>query len=191
MGSLRVSCVLVLAVPLLGACGAQQAAGPLPVQRPAAVPAAAQRMDPSTSCGIPGLRDKVLAEVNAARASGRSCGARRMQPAPPLAWNDALSSAAAKHSADMARRDYFQHASPEGQRIGARALAEGYRWRTVGENIAGGDRSVETVMRGWILSEGHCRNIMSPEFSDIGAACVERAGSTWGTYWTMVLGHPR
>ena len=189
MGLLRACFAFAFALVLLWACGAQPAAGPMLPAQPAAIPAAPA--DLSTSCGIPRLREKLLNEVNAARASGQSCGPRRMPPAPPLAWNDALSSAAAKHSADMARRDYFAHASPEGQRVGTRAAAEGYRWRAVGENIAGGDRSVEIVARGWLASEGHCRNIMNPEFTDIGAACVERAGSTWGTYWTMVLGRPR
>ena len=114
-----------------------------------------------------------------------------MPPVPPLAWNDALFSAAARHSADMARRDYFEHASPEGQRVGARVTAEGYGWRAVGENIAGGDRTVDGVVRGWTASESHCRNMMSPEFSEIGAACVERGNSRWGSYWTMVLGRRR
>jgi uncharacterized protein YkwD len=114
-----------------------------------------------------------------------------MPPVAQLAWNDALFSAAARHSADMARRDYFEHASPEGHRVGARVTSEGYSWRAVGENIAGGDRTVDGVMRGWTASESHCRNMMSAEFSEVGVACVERSNSTWGTYWTMVLGRRR
>lgn len=91
----------------------------------------------------------------------------------------------------MALRDYFAHSSPEGKRVGARVTAEGYPWRSVGENIAGGDRSIEIVVRGWMDSPGHCANIMNGEFTEIGAACVERADTTWGTYWTMVLGRRR
>jgi uncharacterized protein YkwD len=162
---------------------------PAPIAMPLVVPAA--RADQVPACGIQAMRQKLLREVNAARAKGMSCGVRRMSPAPPLAWNDALASAAARHSADMARRDYFSHASPEGARVGARATAEGYPWRSVGENIAGGDRTVDVVMRGWMDSPGHCANIMNSEFVDIGAACVERSGTTWGTYWTMVLGRRR
>jgi uncharacterized protein YkwD len=149
------------------------------------------RLDAVNSCGIAGIREKVLQRVNAARAGARSCGSQRMAPAPPLAWNDALFSAAARHSRDMARGDYFDHASPDGRRVGARATEEGYRWRTVGENIAGGDRSVELVVSGWMDSPGHCRNIMNAEFSEVGVACAQRRGTTWGTYWTMVLGRPR
>jgi uncharacterized protein YkwD len=91
----------------------------------------------------------------------------------------------------MARRNYFDHATPEGKHVGPRVTAEGYSWRAIGENIAGGDRTIDGVMRGWTASEGHCRNMMSPEYSEIGVACVERGGTTWGTYWTMVLGRRR
>lgn len=173
------------AAMVLSACTVQ----PAPVAMPLVVPAA--RTDRVPACGIQAMRETLLREVNAARARGTSCGNRRMPPAPPLAWNDALASAAARHSADMARRDYFSHASPEGGRVGARVTAEGYPWRTVGENIAGGDRSVEVVTRGWMDSPGHCANIMNPEFVDIGAACAEGPRTTWGTYWTMVLGRRR
>jgi len=190
MDLLRGLVLLGGAAALLWACGAQPASKPAPpaVHSPATPP---ERLGFATSCGIPNMRESVLKRVNAARASGLSCGARRMPPAPPLVWNGALFSAAARHSSDMARRDYFDHATPEGQRVGARAKVEGYNWRAVGENIAGGDSSVDKVVQGWMASPGHCRNIMNPEFSDIGMACVERSGTTWGTYWTMVLGRPR
>lgn len=144
------------------------------------------------SCGFgDGLRDTILQRANAARAAGASCGGHRLPPAPPLTWNDKLQAAAARHSFDMAQHNYFDHVTPEGRRVGQRVTAEGYNWRTVGENIAGGNRTTEAVMRGWMASEGHCRNIMNPDFREIGAACVEREGTTWGTYWTMALGRQR
>lgn len=176
---------------LVFACAAQPSPERLPpLTRP---PPPTMRIlgDLSASCGIPGVREEVLQRVNAIRAAGRSCGNRPMPPAPPLRWDEFLFSAAARHSSDMAARDYFNHANPEGQRAGARARAQGYAWRSIGENIAGGDRSVEVVIRGWMDSPGHCRNIMNPDYADVAVACVERIGSTWGTYWTMVLGRPR
>lgn len=180
------------ALALLPACTAPPPeATPIALPLPPAFAVPLVRQGPGPDCGVQALRESLLREVNAARAKGMWCGTRRMPPATPLGWSDALSSAAARHSADMARRDYFGHASPEGKRVGARVTAEGYRWRSIAENIAGGDRSVEIVMRGWMDSPGHCANIMNPEFRDIGAACVERTGSTWGTYWTMVLGRQR
>src|SRR5688500_15195124 len=65
------------------------------------------RHNAGTTCGIPGLRESVLQSVNSLRASGQTCGRQAMPPAPPLAWNDVLFSAAARHSRDMAQRNYF------------------------------------------------------------------------------------
>jgi uncharacterized protein YkwD len=83
------------------------------------------------------------------------------------------------------------HSSPDGKRVAQRATAEGYKWRAIGENIAGGDTSVDALMAGWIASSTHCRNMMDPGFTEVGVACVQRNGTTWGTYWTMVLGRRR
>ena len=55
----------------------------------------------------------------------------------PLHVDDRLVAAAQGHSADMAARDYFSHASPEGLGPGDRTAAQGYpQWS--GENIAMG-----------------------------------------------------
>ena len=114
-----------------------------------------------------------------------------MPPVPRLAWNDTLFSAAARHSHDMALRNYFDHVTPEGLRISQRATAEGYPWRSVAENIAGGDTDVDSVMSGWKASSGHCNAMMDARYAEVGVACVQRAGTKWGTYWTMVLGKKR
>jgi uncharacterized protein YkwD len=43
-----------------------------------------------------------------------------------------------------------------------------------------------------MASDGHCANIMAPGFRDVGLACVSgNTGTTYGTYWTMVLGSAR
>ncbi|RZJ19781.1 MAG: CAP domain-containing protein [Haliea sp.] len=162
---------------------------PPPPDAPVTPPTAANlvALTSATSCAIPGFRETLLARINAARAAGRSCGGQAQPAAGVLAWNDKLFSAAARHSVDMASRNYFSHTSPEGVDAAGRAVAEGYRWSALGENIAAGDVSVEGVMATWINSEGHCRNIMNPVFADVAVACVARAGTTWGTYWTMVL----
>lgn len=162
---------------------AAAAPAPPPPPAPVAVP-----LNVATTCGIRDLREQVLAEVNALRASGAQCGPLQMAPAPPLAWNDALFSAAARHSRDMAANDYFDHQDTQGRRVGQRALADGYRWRAIAENIAGGDGSVALVMRGWRRSAPHCQAMLDDRYADIGVACVERPDSRWGTYWTMVLG---
>ena len=131
---------------------------------------------------------EALRRINAARAAGQRCGWHRMPPAPPLRWDGALQSVATGHSRDMARRNYFDHRTPEGRTVRDRVAVTGYRMKLVGENLAGGDRELRGALQGWIDSPAHCENLMNPQFSEVAVACVGQAGSQWGTYWTMMLG---
>lgn len=141
----------------------------------------------ASDCGISRLRDTVLELVNAARATARSCGTISMKAARELGWNRSLAEAAERHSVDMAARRFFDHTNPDGQQVSQRTLAQGYKSRMVGENLAGGDTTVADVIAGWLGSPDHCQNLMSPTYADVGVACVRQPGSEWGNYWTMVL----
>lgn len=148
-------------------------------------------LDASTSCNLPDFRNSLLQQINAARAVARSCGGTAMPAVAPLAWNDALFSAAARHSTDMAVNNYFSHTGLDGRSASQRIAAEGYAWSWVGENIAAGQTSVSTVMSGWLASAGHCANIMRAEYQHVGVSCVQRSGTIYGRYWTMTLARPR
>ena len=141
----------------------------------------------TTTCSLPGFRQEMLDQINAARARGRVCGGQAQPPTSAVAWNDILFSASARHSQDMAQRNYFAHLSPEGISAAQRVTAEGYAWSAVGENIAAGSGSVSAVLAGWLASDGHCRNIMNPVFAEVAVACVQSSSSAWSSYWTMVL----
>lgn len=61
-------------------------------------------------------------------------------------------------------------------------------FKTVGENIAAGQKDIESVMRSWMRSMGHRKNIMSKSFTHIGCGY---AVSTNGTpYWCVCFGTP-
>jgi uncharacterized protein YkwD len=136
-----------------------------------------------------GLRNaEALLRINAARAAGRRCGGRPMSAAPPLQWSEELYTAAFGHSSDMARRNYFEHRSPEGKEVSDRVSAARYKWRSVGENLAGGDRSIAEAVQGWLDSPDHCEALMDPRYVDVAVACVAQPATEFGTYWTMVLG---
>jgi uncharacterized protein YkwD len=145
------------------------------------------------TCNLVGFQAEAMRLVNAQRSAGASCGNRgAFAAAAPLAWNDALTQAGLRHSDDMVARNFFSHTGSDGTSAGTRATAAGYVWSSWGENIAAGQRSVADVVAGWMASDGHCANIMSPGFRDVGLACVSGdAGTTYGTYWTMVLGSAR
>jgi uncharacterized protein YkwD len=141
----------------------------------------------SKPCEVPGLREAMLQQVNQIRANGYRCGGQAFGAARPVHWNERLQAAAAAHSQDMAEHDYVEHVSPRGQQAAQRVDAAGYRWRSVAENIAAGDTTVQGVMNGWLTSASHCVNILDPGHQEIAVTCVARPGTVYGTYWTMVL----
>ena len=132
--------------------------------------------------------EEALQRINAARAAGRRCGGRSMGPAPALRWDQQLHAAAEGHSLDMAKRNYFEHRSPEGRDVSQRVSASRYKWKSVGENLAGGNRSISEAVDSWLTSPDHCENLMDPKYVDVAVACVAESGTEFGTYWTMVLG---
>ena len=130
----------------------------------------------------------VLRLVNDARRRGGTCGKQRFAPAPPLAWNDKLAVAALAHSSDMAQREYFDHVDRRGTGVAERARRQGYAWRMVGENIAAGQGSAQQVVAGWLASPGHCANILSPDYREMGTAYALNPKAAMDIYWTQVLG---
>ena len=84
----------------------------------------------------------------------------------PLGLDLTLLRAARAHSSDMLRRDYFAH----GQFL-SRMLSFHARGPVVGENLAWGAGSYAapaTVIREWLRSPEHRRNLLRPGFSRIG-----------------------
>ncbi len=187
-----------LAAAVLAACGGGgDAPAPAPSTdapaAPAPAPSASSPSSPSVdaTCALPDFAASVLARVNQLRAAGASCGAKgTFAPAGALAWNAQLTEAATAHSLDMVTNNFFDHVGSNGSTLGSRVSATGYAWSSLGENIAAGYGTVTRVMDGWMASDGHCANIMNPNFTQIGVACVK--GSTgYGDYWTMDLARPR
>jgi len=187
------ACNVVAMVLALAACGGG-GGGAAPAAAPQSVAPASGLivLDASTTCDIAGFKDSMLQQINAARAQARSCdtqaGAQPMPAAAALAWSDILFSAAARHSRDMAQNNYFAHTSLDGRTPDQRVTAEGYVWQAIGENLAAGYTSIDSVIAGWLSSPGHCRNLMDAVFADVAVSSVQQAGSTFGTYWTMELG---
>jgi uncharacterized protein YkwD len=142
-------------------------------------------------CGSQLPVQELLQRINRVRATGYRCGGRTLGAAAPVRWDASLYSAAAGHSLDMAKRNYFEHHSPEGRDVASRVTAVRYHWRAVGENIAAGNLGPAEAMQAWLESPGHCENIMNPDYADVAVACVADSHSQWGTYWTMVLGRKR
>jgi uncharacterized protein YkwD len=70
----------------------------------------------------------------------------------------------------MATRNYFSHTSADGRTLPQRIDAAGYAWSALGENIAAGQAGIDAVVVDWMRSDGHCANLMNPDFEAIGLA---------------------
>jgi uncharacterized protein YkwD len=131
------------------------------------------------------LRKEIVSLINAERAISCDCGDGSYDPAPPVSWNDKLAAAAMKHSKDMAGNVFLDHTGSDGSSPDDRIKAAGYSSMVWGENIAMGYVSAESVVDGWMVSPGHCANIMNSEYTEIGAAsAIMDCGYV---YWTLVL----
>lgn len=146
----------------------------------------------SGDCNVANFVSDAIARVNAFRAQPRSCGGTTYPAAPALVWNEKLAQAAHGHSLDMAVNNYFSHTSRDGRTFAQRISATGYTWRAAAENIAAGQSTMASVMASWQGSAGHCKNLMSASYTQVGLSCAKgRSGASYGTYWTMNLARPQ
>lgn len=108
-----------------------------------------------------------------------------------------LSTAARRHSQDMAAQRYFAHDSRSGVRFSARIARTGWMngrsaW-SVGENIGWGSGTQATprsIVAAWMRSAGHRHNILSAKFRVIGIGIARRApvGNAAGATYTTDFG---
>lgn len=125
----------------------------------------------------------MLQRINDIRQNGCKCGTKYYPPAPLLTWNPQLEQSATLHAADMNHKKYFSHYSKNGKGFSARIQEAKYDWTFVGENIATGQTSVQEVMEDWIKSPTHCKNMMNPNYQEVGAGKES-------TYWVQDFGAP-
>jgi uncharacterized protein YkwD len=109
----------------------------------------------------------------------------------PLVAVPALNTAAQAHAVDMASQDYFDHTSLDGRTYVQRVAKTGYRYITLGENIAAGGATPAATMRQWMNSPGHRANILSAAYKEIGVGYARKADSSFQHYWVQDFGTAR
>lgn len=123
--------------------------------------------------GISETEKKVIELTNAER---------RKNGLSDLKADSALSNVAREKSKDMKAKNYFSHTSPTYGSPFDMMRDFGISYNTAGENIAMGQRSPEEVVQAWMNSEGHRKNILNGNFTQIGVGYVED-----GNYWTQMF----
>lgn len=117
----------------------------------------------------------VLKAVNAIRAQHRL---------PKLALHPALQKAAREQSVLMAKAGKMSHKVGWRHGFSARLKRVGFRGLAA-ENIARGQKTLQRVLRGWMNSPGHRRNMLHPRMRYFGLSAVKGGGRN---YWAMILG---
>lgn len=113
---------------------------------------------------------------------------RQRQGLAPLRLSPNLTQAAQRHAEDMVRSGNFSHTGSDGSQPSDRAIAAGYQFRYVGENIAAGHRSPASTIRQWMQSSGHRANILKPEYTEVGFGYVSDSSTPYRYYWVQVFG---
>lgn len=175
-----------------------QAQRPMLAQRPDQdSPGAAQR---AAGAGSTGLISASKQDVTAADISNSPNAPvqqqilvlinqnRRRGGCDSLSLDRRLIDAANEHAADMARRRYFAHESPNGAGAGDRVSENGYHWRRYGENIARGVDSPYEVVDGWMHSPAHRENIMDCRLHQMGIGLAIAGDDT--AYWVQDFATP-
>lgn len=135
------------------------------------------------------LEQQVLEETNKRRALGADCRTGgKFPPAKPLVMHPLLQASARKHSKDMATKNFFAHTNLAGLSPFDRMKAEGYKGTTMGENIAAGNATAAQTVTQWMNSDGHCANIMSAKYTQLGVGYFYTSTSKYKHYWTQNFG---
>lgn len=144
-----------------------------PTQSPAANPTQAPAAIPEQTEETLLFQQKVLELVNIERAA---------QGLGEMTLDDSLCSAAGIRANELITK--FSHTRPDGTSCFTVLRELGISYLATGENIAYGYMTPEQVMDGWMNSEGHRANILSPKYNKLGVGYV-KTGSV--PYWVQLF----
>ncbi len=111
----------------------------------------------------PDLEAEMLELVNRERAN---------EGLSPVEADEEMRGVARKHSADMFRRGYFSHNTPEDESPFDRMKEDKVKFRTAGENLAIAP-TLKIAHTGLMNSPGHRANILQPKFGRLGIGILD------------------
>lgn len=106
----------------------------------------------------------------------------------PVVENDRLVLIAQEMAEDLAKRGKLSHVDSKGRQLDKRFDDGGYKWSTIGENVAYGYSTPDAVVNGWIKSPGHYQNLSNKDFTEIGVGVTQDAKGR--VFWVQVFGRP-
>lgn len=102
-----------------------------------------------------------------------------------LKENPKLNEAAYLKAKDILEKDYFSHQSPQGVSPWFWFKKAGYNYQSAGENLAIGFLDSGEVIRAWLDSPSHKRNLLEKNYEEMGIAVMR--GEFEGNDTTVVV----
>lgn len=109
---------------------------------------------------------------------------RQKEGLKKLTYRNELLEVGRSHSADMFRRGYFSHYSPEGKSVADRADERDINYLVIGENLAYAP-NLDLAHKGLMDSPGHRANILSTDYNRIAIGIMD--GGVYGLMITQVF----
>lgn len=88
------------------------------------------------------------------------------------------------HAQDMIDNQFFGHVSSDGRTIVERTREQGYAFCHVAENLAMGQPDMDAVLKQWMASPAHRRNLLHNNVDEFGLIRGP------GNLWVLVMGRP-
>lgn len=104
---------------------------------------------------------------------------RKARGMEPLKLDETLNKLAIMKSNDMVKNKYFSHTSPVYGTPYDMLKKYNVQFMAAAENIAAGQRDPKTVMRSWMSSSGHRKNILNPRYTKVGIGKDSSNSSVW------------
>ena len=115
-------------------------------------------------------------------------GIRAQNGASPLVYNPLLAQVALGQARMIVDHDALSHDFGPGLTLRERATAVGYHG-PIGENVAGGQTTLEEALQGWMNSSGHRFTLLSDMWTSVGMVVVHgKPGSKYGVFWAADFG---
>lgn len=115
----------------------------------------------SSATDTKAIEKEIFKKVNAERKkAGKS----------QLKWNDTLYKAAAVRAKEITTK--FSHTRPNNKSCFTAITQAGISYKSAAENIASGQTTADQVMKAWMKSSGHKKNILSNN-KDFACAVIE------------------
>ncbi len=138
---------------------------------------------------VPAVEQAVIEMTNAFRRENRLGS---------VAASPALTKAARAYAAYLAKSGTFSHTADNSD-VGRRAVASGYQWCSIGENLAMNlDSSgfetralAQATVEGWINSPPHKENLLGPHYTEIGVGVVKAPDKHPKYITVQVFGRPQ